>query len=253
MLLVVDIGNTNIVMALHDGSSWLATWRIHSDQKKTGDEYFVIVERMLSQKNIDLQSIQSAVISSVVPKLTKPFQWVVNSLCTLDSLVINHDSIVHLVRSSIPAELGYDLLANAEAAHALYPDKTCMVLDLGTALTLTTVNEKGEVLGASIAPGLETAVYALFSNTAQIPAVQLKAPKTVIGRTSEEAIQSGIMFGFAGLVKELVKRTEQELHTTVQLIATGGMAQLLAPIIDRVDHIEPLLTLEGLRIMATKE
>ncbi|MFA5569881.1 MAG: type III pantothenate kinase [Sphaerochaetaceae bacterium] len=248
MLLVVDIGNTNIVLATYHNNEWIGSWRIHSDPKKTGDEYLVIIERMLSDS---IKEIDQAVVSSVVPKLTKPIGNVVHSLCSIEPLIVTHDSAVGIQRASIPPELGYDLLANAEAAHHLYPSETCMVLDLGTALTLTTVDSDGNILGVAIAPGLETAVSSLFRNTAQIPSVQLVEPKGVLGRTSEDSIQSGIMYGFSGLVKELVSLTEKELNRKVVLIATGGLVYALAPLIERVDLIEQRLTLEGLRIMAT--
>lgn len=250
MLLVVDIGNTNVVMAMHDGSGWVANWRIYSDQKKTSDEYFVIVERMISHGGFALEDIDRTVISSVVPNLTRSFQKVIRTLSGVEPLMVTHDSAVGLQRESIPAELGYDLLANAVAGHHIYPTQTCVVLDFGTALTLTTVSADGRVLGAAIAPGLVTAVNSLFHNTAQIPQVQLKMPERAIGRNSDESIRSGILFGYAGLVKELIKRTEEELGTEVKVIATGGLSQTIAPLIGRIDRLEPLHTLEGLRIIA---
>ena len=250
MLLVVDIGNTNVVMAMHDGKSWVADWRIYSDQKKTSDEYFVIIESMVSHGGFTPSDIDRSIISSVVPNLTRSFQKVIRSLSGIEPLMVTHDTAVSLKRESIPSELGYDLLANAVAAHHLYPDNLCIVLDFGTALTLTTVSEDGEVLGAAIAPGLVTAVNSLFHNTAQIPQVQLKLPERAIGRDSDASIRSGIMFGYAGLVKELVSRTEQELGRSAKVLATGGLSRTIAPLIGRIDHLEPLLTLEGLRIMA---
>lgn len=250
MLLVVDIGNTNVVMAIHDGTDWVANWRIYSDQKKTSDEYFVIIERMVSHGGFVPADIDRAVISSVVPNLNRSFQKVVRELIGVEPVMVSHASAVGLQRASIPAELGNDLLANAIAAHRLYPDQTCVILDFGTALTLTTVNAAGEILGAAIAPGLVTAVNSLFHNTAQIPQVQLKLPERAIGRNSEESIRSGIMYGYAGLVSELIKRTEAELGTSVKVIATGGLSQTIAPLISRIDRVEPLHTLEGLRIIS---
>jgi type III pantothenate kinase len=250
MLLVVDIGNTNVVMAMHDGNTWVADWRIYSDQKKTSDEYFVIVERMVSHGGFTPSDIDRSIISSVVPNLTRSFQKVIRTLSGKEPMMVTHDSAPSLKRESIPKELGCDLLANAVAAHDLYPDHLCMVLDFGTALTLTTVTEEGEVLGAAIAPGLVTAVNSLFHNTAQIPQVQLKLPERAIGRDSDASIRSGIMYGYAGLVKELVSRSEQELGKSAKVLATGGLSRTIAPLIGRIDHLEPLLTLEGLRIMA---
>jgi type III pantothenate kinase len=249
MLLVVDIGNTNVVMALHDNNSWVAVWRISSDQKKTSDEYFVIVESMLKQTGFDPHTIDQSIISSVVPNLTRSFEKVVKAVSQTIPIMVSHETGVGLVRESIPSELGSDLLSNAVAAHYLYPHDIAMVIDFGTALTFTTVNEKGEILGASIAPGLITAVNSLFNNTAQIPQVQLKIPKTAIGRNSDESIRSGIMFGFAGLVNSMVVRTSEELQREIKVIITGGLSQTIAPLIDHVDNIEPLHTLEGLRII----
>ncbi|MDC7246234.1 MAG: type III pantothenate kinase [Sphaerochaetaceae bacterium] len=249
MLLVVDIGNTNVVMALHDTVSWVAVWRIHSDQKKTSDEYFVIIDSMLRQTGVDPHSIDQSIISSVVPNLTRSFEKVVKAVSETHPVMVNHDCCVGLVRESIPSELGYDLLSNAVAAHYRYPDDTVMVIDFGTALTFTTVDDKGNILGVSIAPGLITAVNSLFNNTAQIPQVQLKIPKSTLGTNSDESIRSGIMFGFSGLVNSMIRRTSDELHRTLKVIITGGLSQTIAPLIDHVDDIEPLHTLEGLRII----
>ena len=249
MLLIVDIGNTNVVIALHDGSTYVASWRINSDIKKTSDEYYVIVESMLKQTNFDPKRIESSIICSVVPNLTRSFEKVVKTVSNTKPLMVSHKTAGTLVKESIPAELGYDLLSNAVAGHFLYPNETVMVIDFGTALTFTTVNAKGEILGASITPGLITAVNSLFNNTAQIPQVQLKIPHSAIGRDSDEAIRSGIMFGFAGLVDSMVERTEKELGCDLKIIITGGLSQTIAPLLHHVDEIKPTHTLDGLRII----
>ncbi len=249
MLLVVDIGNSNVVMAIHDGTKWVGNWRIHSDQRKTSDEYFVVVEHMVSHAGFKGSDIDQAIVCSVVPNLTRSFEKVVRELTSIKPIMASHETAPGLNRQSIPAELGYDMLANAVAGHALYPDDPCMILDFGTALTLTTVSAEGDVLGAAIAPGLVTAVNSLFQNTAQIPQVQLRVPEHAVGRDSEQAIRSGIMYGYAGLVKELINRTEQELSCAVKVIATGGLSVTIAPLIGRIDLLAPLHTLEGLRLM----
>ncbi len=249
MLLAVDIGNTNVVMAIHDGSAWVTNWRIHTDEKKTSDEYYVIVESMLKQNGMVPASIDHSIICSVVPNLTRTFEKVVSSVTETDPVMVSHDTAVGLSKKSIPSELGYDLVANCVAAHHKYPEETVMVIDFGTALTFTTVNSKGEILGAAIAPGLITAVNSLFNNTAQIPQVQLKIPRSVIGRDSDTAIRSGIMIGFAGLVDSIVQKTEKELACSLKILITGGLSQTIAPLLDRVDAIEPFHTLEGLKII----
>ncbi|NCB03156.1 MAG: type III pantothenate kinase [Spirochaetia bacterium] len=249
MLLVVDIGNTHVVMALHDGSSWVADWRINSDVKKTSDEYYVIIESMLKQTNLDPKLIDASIICSVVPNLTRSFEKVVKTVSNTKPLMVSHETANGIVRESIPPELGFDLLSNAVAGHHCYPNNTVMVIDFGTALTFTTVNAKGEILGASIAPGLITAVNSLFNNTAQIPQVQLKIPTSAIGRDSDEAIRSGIMFGFSGLVDSMIERTRKELNCEIKVIITGGLSQTIAPLLHHVDDVRPKHTLDGLKII----
>ncbi len=253
MLLAVDIGNTNVVLAIHDGSGaetgWVSNWRIHTDEKKTSDEYFVIVESMLRQNGLDPTSIDHSIICSVVPNLTRTFEKVVASVTDTTPVMVSHETGIGLKRESIPPEMGYDLVSNMVAGHRKFPNDTVMVIDFGTALTFTTVNAEGEVLGAAIAPGLITAVNSLFNNTAQIPQVQLKVPTTVIGTDSDTAIRSGIMIGFSGLVDAIVRKTEEELGCTLKIIITGGLSQTIAPLLTRVDLIEPTHTLIGLIII----
>lgn len=250
MLLVVDIGNTHVVMALYREEQLLTTWRIYSDQKKTSDEYAVIVERIIRQKGFKCEEVKRGVISSVVPNLTRSFQKVIHTLTSVNPLMVSHTTAPGIALESIPPQLGYDLLANAVAAHNKWPNENCVIIDFGTALTFTTVSKKGFLLGAAIAPGLLTAVNSLFHNTAQIPQVSLDIPSKAIGRDSDEAIKSGIMFGYAGLVKELLNRIEEEVGEKLFVVATGGLSSTLAPLLPQIDSLEPHLTLEGLKIIA---
>ncbi len=252
MLLVVDIGNTHIVMALYEGDELVATWRIYSDEKKTSDEYAVIVERIIRQKGFKCEAVKRGVISSVVPNLTRSFQKVIHTLTAVEPLMVSHATAPGIIVESIPPQLGYDLLANAVAARKRWPAENCVILDFGTALTFTTVSKEGRLLGAAIAPGLITAVNALFRNTAQIPQVSLAVPEKAIGRDSDESIKSGIMFGYAGLVKELLKRIEEEVGERLFVVATGGLSQTMAPLLEQINAIEPHLTLEGLKIIANE-
>ncbi|MGD1820800.1 MAG: type III pantothenate kinase [Pleomorphochaeta sp.] len=251
MLFAVDIGNTNIVMAVHDGASWINIWRIHTDIHKTTDEYFVLLESLL--KNCDPQKydITDAVISSVVPNLNRALEKNVIRLFNINPIIINHDLKTGLVRESIPVELGSDLLCNLAQAHNLYPNKAVMVVDFGTALTMSCVNSKGEVEGVAITPGLITAVNALFGSTAQLPQVQLKAPEKAMGRSSDCSIRSGIMFGYAGLVESMIDRTEKQLGVKLHVIATGGLSSTISSLIPRIDEIEINQTLDGLRYIAS--
>lgn len=250
MLIALDIGNTNIVIAVHDGQRWVQSFRIYSDQRKTSDEYFVVLDSLLSHANLHKHDINKAIICSVVPNLTRSMQKNIIRLFDVQPLMVDHNVATGLKRESIPNELGSDLLSNAAQAHFMHPNGPVVVVDFGTALTLTTVDSDGSVLGAAIAPGLVTAVNALFGNTAQLPQVELKIPPSAIGKNSQDAIRSGIMFGYSGMVKTIIERTEQELGKEVYVIATGGLSRTIAPLIDRINHISPMHTLDGLRLIS---
>ncbi len=250
MLAVIDIGNTNIVFAFVDNGKWIHTFRIFTDNKKTSDEYFVIFSSLIEKSEIDIKKIERVVISSVVPFLTRSIEKNAYALFGKVPLVISKDVNTGLVKESIPSELGSDLLCNAAYAHFSHPDKNVMVVDFGTALTFTTVNRNGEILGVAIAPGLITAVNSLFGSTAQLPQVELKIPKTSLGRDSQQSIRSGIMFGWAGMVESMIIRTEQETESKLYVIATGGLSKTISPLIGRIDHVDPLHTLKGLGLIA---
>ncbi len=251
MLLLCDIGNTNIVISLHDGNAFRETFRIYSDEKKTSDEYMVILETLLRESGVGRESISSAILSSVVPNLTRSIEKIIFRLFSITPLVVSKEIETGLVRESIPDELGSDLLCNLAYAHHLYPERTVMTVDFGTALTFSTVNKKGEVLGVAIAPGLLTAVNSLFSNTAQLPQVELKVPSSVLGRNSMDSVRSGIMIGYAGLVKEIVRRTESELKEEIVVLATGGLSKVISPLIDLFEFVDGFHTLRGLELIAS--
>jgi len=250
MLFAVDIGNTNIVLAIHDGKSWINKWRIHTDIHKTTDEYFVVIESLLNHSNPQNYQITKAVVSSVVPNLNRAMQKNVLRLFDIEPIMVTQELNTGLVKKSIPLELGADLLCNLSQAHNLYPDKDVMVVDFGTALTMSCVNKKGEIEGVSIAPGLITAVNALFGKTAQLPQVQLKAPEKAMGKSSDSSIRSGIMFGYSGMVESMIKRTEIELNSKLFVIATGGLSNTIASLIPRIDEVINDHTLNGLRFLA---
>ena len=250
MLVACDIGNTNIVLALFDGGKFVDSWRVYTDTKKTSDEYFVVFNALFREGGIKADMVDSAIISSVVPNMTRSVEKNIQRLFNIHPLIVTHDVETGLVRSSIPGELGTDILANLVYAHHVQPDRAVMVVDFGTALTLSAVNRKGEVLGCSIAPGLVTAVNALFGSTAQLPQVELKLPDTPMGRDSQQSIRGGIMLGYAGLVDSIIRRTEEEIGEKLFVIATGGLSQTISPLIPRLDSIDGLHTLKGLALIA---
>ncbi len=251
MLVACDIGNTNIVLALFDEGRFVDSWRVYTDTKKTSDEYFVVFNALFREGGIKSDMVDSAIISSVVPNMTRSVEKNIQRLFHIQPLIVTHDVKTGLVRSSIPGELGTDILSNLAYAHYEKPDEAVMVVDFGTALTLSAVNSRGEVLGCSIAPGLVTAVNALFGSTAQLPQVELKLPDTPMGRDSQQSIRGGIMLGYAGLVDSIIKRTEDEIGEKLWVIATGGLSQTISPLIPRLDLVDGLHTLKGLSLIAS--
>lgn len=251
MLVACDIGNTNIVLALFDEGRFIDSWRVYTDAKKTSDEYFVIFNALFREGGVHPKEVDSAIISSVVPNMTRSVEKNIQRLFRINPLIVTHSVETGLVRSSIPGELGTDILSNLAYAHHVHPDRSVMVVDFGTALTLSAVDRDGNVLGCSIAPGLVTAVNALFGSTAQLPQVELKLPKTPMGRDSQESIRGGIMLGYAGLVDSIIRRTEEERGEKLHVIATGGLSQTISPLIPRLDEVDSLHTLKGLSLIAS--
>jgi len=252
MLCAVDIGNTNIVVALHNGSSWVETWRIHTDSNKTTDEYFVVLESLLTHSihNPLNHLVDRAIISSVVPNLSRAIQKNIIRLFGIDPIMVNNSRNTGLLQATIPTELGADLICNMAWAHHLHPTLAVAVVDFGTAMTISVVDSYGGVVGVSIAPGLLTSVNALFGKTAQLPQVELKIPHAVIGTTTDEAIRSGIMYGYAGMVKSMIAEIEKQLGVTLHVMATGGLCSTISPLIPRIDTIDSFHTLNGLKLIS---
>lgn len=248
MFCAVDIGNTNVVLAIHNGKRWVHSFRAYTDQKKTGDEYFVILDSLIKHAGLRSEDVDQAALSSVVPNLTRSLEKNVYRLFGVHPLVVTHEVRTNL--KDIPSELGSDLLCNMVSGHAKKPDMPVMVCDFGTALTMSTVGKDGNILGVAITPGLITATNALFSNTAQLPQVELKIPESALGKNTQESIRSGIMFGYAGLVESMVKRTEKELGEKLYVIATGGLSRMISPLIPSIDELNPYQTLDGLLMIS---
>ncbi|MCG8481429.1 MAG: type III pantothenate kinase [Spirochaetales bacterium] len=250
MILTIDIGNTNIAFGIWADGKWLDHWRLKTDVEKTSDEYFVLFRSLLAVSSHDFNGWDRIVVSSVVPTLTPAIVKVATQLSGKAPLIVRHDIETGLnAETPIPPELGSDLLANAVAAWHRYR-RSCIVVDFGTALTFTAVSGDGRVLGVSIAPGLRSAVAALSTNTAQLPGVDLIPPPRALARTTVHSIQSGVVFGYVGLVKEVVGRMGAEMERTPLVVATGGLAETFAPVADYFDVVDQWLTLDGLRRLA---
>ncbi|GAB1451024.1 type III pantothenate kinase [Draconibacterium sp.] len=247
MLLAIDIGNTNIVFGVNQKGKWVQNWRIQTDPLKMADEYKVIFGSLLSDGNISVPDISQIIISSVVPSLVYPFTEMLSKLLPNGKIVSVGPEIYHKLPVKVlnPYQIGSDLVSNAVAAFEKYGEMTT-VIDFGTALTFTTIGKDAEIRGVAIAPGLNTAVSALAGKTAQLPQIHLTAPPSVLGENTLHAIQSGVIFGFSGLVDSIIDRTQRELNEKLTVVATGGLSTVIAPLTKSVKIIEPMLTLDGL-------
>lgn len=250
MILTIDIGNTNVAFGIWADGGWLEHWRLHTDPEQTSDEYFVHFQNLIQLSDHRLADIRRVVISSVVPALTPTIVRVTERLTDKKPLVVRHSVATNLnPEVPIPPELGSDLLANAVAA--FYRTKAgAIVVDFGTALSFTAVSREGVVLGVNIAPGLRSAIQSLSKTTSQLPVVDLVPPPHALARTTEHAIQGGVVFGYVGLVKEVVTRMAGEMDGTPRVFATGGLAETFAPTAQCFDEVDQWLTLDGLRILA---
>ncbi|MFM9906516.1 MAG: type III pantothenate kinase [Nitrospiraceae bacterium] len=249
MLLVLDIGNTNIVWGVYNDRTLAAHWRIATDVKKTSDEYGILFANLLTTAEISVHRLTGAIISSVVPALTGTVEQMLEQYFHLRPLVVTSDTDTGLtIRYDNPKEIGSDRLVNAAAAYHKYR-RDLIVVDFGTATTFCAITAEGQYLGGVIAPGLVISAEALFTRAAKLAKVELIRPKTTIGTDTASSIQSGLLFGYAGLVDTVVRRMEQELGRTAYVIGTGGLSSILASETTSIQKIEPLLTLEGLELL----
>jgi type III pantothenate kinase len=249
MLLAIDIGNTNIVWGLFEGRTLPSHWRLATDAKKTADEYGVLFLSLLAQRGHIAPQVTGAILSSVVPALTGTFESMIGTYFQRAAVVVSADMPTGLtLKYANPKEIGSDRIVNAAAAYHKYR-RDLIVVDFGTATTFCVVTKSGDYLGGVIAPGLGISAEALFARAAKLSKVELARPKSVIGTDTASSIQSGLLYGYAGLVDSLVKRMEQELGRSTYVVATGGLAPIIAPETTTIQKVEPFLTLEGLELL----
>lgn len=247
MLLAIDIGNTNIVLGVFAGEELRAHWRLSTQTDRTADEFLLQVKGLFQLSGLTLAEVTGVVLASVVPTLVDPVLVMCRRSMGCEPLVIGPGVKTGVaIEYEDPREVGADRVVNAAAAHLRYGGP-CIVVDFGTALTVDAIDEKGAYLGGAIAPGMTIASEALFAHAAKLPRVELTPPLSAIGRHTATSMQSGIVFGYVGLVKELIHRFRAELGAEAKVIATGGQAELIAPHTGLVDHLDPLLTLWGLK------
>lgn len=251
MLLAADIGNTQTHLGVFDRERLQHEWRLSTVPTRTADELALIFGEFLSLADLSFsRQITGVVISSVVPRATQELREMTRRYFGFPAVVVEPGVKTGIaVLTDNPREVGADRVANAVAAHDLYPDKPVVIVDFGTAITVDAVSERGEYLGGAIAPGVDTAASALFRSTAQLGRVELIAPATAIGKTTVAAVQAGIMYGTAALVDGLVARVTDELGGSAGAIATGGFGPVILPHCHTIERYEPVLTLAGLRII----
>jgi type III pantothenate kinase len=250
MLLCVDIGNTNIVLGLWDTRQWLAHWRVWTIREKMADEYNVLLKALLQNDGYKIKSITRVIISSVVPPLTPVFKELFTRYPWIEVLTVAPGVRTGLrIRIDNPVELGADLVADAVAAYHRFRS-ACIIVDFGTATTFSAVSKEGDFLGVAIAPGVGVAADALVNHTSQLMRVALVPPPAVIGKNTVHSMQSGLIFGYVGLVEGMIRRIRAELGGEAQVVATGGLSSVLAPLTKEIDAVDPWLTLEGLRLIS---
>jgi type III pantothenate kinase len=249
MLLTIDVGNTNLTLGLYKGDSLGPRWRLATDHERMPDEYGLQFVGLLSHAGVEVGEITGICLASVVPPLTSK----IVQACSvyLDQVPLVVDAGVRTgvrVRYEDPKAVGADRIADAAAVQHLYGGPACVV-DFGTATTFDAISREGDYLGGAISPGIGIAAEALFIRTAKLPRVDLQRPPNVIGSNTVYAMQSGLLFGYVALVEGMVERFRKELGKDMRVIATGGLAEILAAETDIIEVVAPWLTLDGLRII----
>ena len=249
MLLTIDVGNTNIVYGLFDGETLLHQFRVESSRGKTADEYAVVIRQLLAMHGIGPGDVHAAILASVVPALTEPMVELVKRAFDKEAMVVGPGIRTGMsILYENPREVGADRIVNAVAAFEKVKGGV-IVVDFGTATTFDCVTPKGEYLGGVIAPGIQISADALFTRAAKLPRVEIARPPKVVGRNTLHSMQSGIVYGYVGLVDGLVERLKEELGYPCGVIATGGLARLIAPMSKTIEEVEDELTLVGLRLL----
>ena len=251
MLLAIDIGNSNVVIGVYQENNWQHIWRFPTLDIDSPQQFYQqkLFDHLL-EANLFYDGVDKVAISSVVPALTPHFLQIVTQISKTPPLVLGPEVYKNLsIQIKNPYEIGADLVANAVAAHQIY-QKDLIITDFGTALTFTIINHQGTILGVTIAPGIKTAISALYQKTAQLPPeVPLVIPDSAIGKDTVHAIQSGILIGYVGLVRHMIQSIKEEVGHHYQTIATGGLSGTLTDLIDDFEIRNPNLTLDGLRMI----
>jgi type III pantothenate kinase len=253
MLLAIDVGNTNIVLGVFEGASLVESWRLQTLRERTSDELGLLVDGLFAHSKIDRSGVHGIIIGSVVPPLTGTILAMTERYFGVKALTLDPAS-----NSGMPIlyenawEVGADRIANGVAAYEKFgrgAGRPLIIVDFGTATTLDAVSAKGEYLGGAICPGVQISADALFQRAARLPRIDVRKPPRIVGQTTVGAMQSGLFYGYVGMVEGLVRRMADELGGRAICVATGGLAPVIAPETPLIEHVDPDLTLHGLRIV----
>ena len=253
MLLVFDVGNTNMVIGVYEGKTLVKDWRICTDIHKTSDDYGMLIGNLLAHDKIDLKSVDDVIISSVVPNVMHALENFCIKYCEKKPMVVGPGIKTGLnIKYDNPKQVGADRIVNAVAGIEKY-GSPLIIVDFGTATTFCAISEKAEYLGGTICPGLKISSEALFNGAAKLPRVELIKPGKTICKATVEAMQSGIIYGYVGQVEKIISMMKKELGSEdIKVIATGGLSTLIHSETDSIDYVDKFLTLEGLRLIHAK-
>lgn len=252
MLLAIDVGNTNIVFGLFDGARLVDQFRVESSRGRTADEYAVILRQLLAMRDVKPSDVHAAIVASVVPSLTDPMLGLVKRAFGHEAMVVGPGIRTGMaILYENPREVGADRIVNAVAAFERYKAEGggLVVVDFGTATTFDCVTPKGEYLGGVICPGIQISADALFARAAKLPRVEIARPPKVVGRNTQHSMQSGIVWGYVSMVDGLVEKLVEEMGYPCRIVATGGLAPVIAPLSKKIEDVDEDLTLTGLRIL----
>lgn len=247
MLFVLDVGNTNTVLGVFEQEKLKYHWRIKTDRYKTEDEYGMLIKSLFDFNGIELTDISGVIISSVVPPIMFPLERMCKRYFMLEPVIVGKETVVTNLKMCYPnpKEIGADRIVNAVGAIKEYK-APLVVIDFGTATTYCYINDAEEYCGGIISPGINISMEALYQRASKLPKIEIEAPANIVGKSTVEAMQSGVFYGYIGQVDGIVNRIKKNFNTSPTVIATGGLASLIGEASETIDHVDPYLTLKGL-------
>ncbi len=250
MVLVVDVGNTHIVLGVFEDKKLLASWRLGTNKERTSDELGMLILGLFNHEKLSINKVEAVVVASVVPPIMYTLEHAIKKYINTQPMIIGPGTKTGInIRCQNPKEVGADRIVNAVAGFELYGGPL-IIVDMGTATTFCAISERGEYLGGVICPGIKISAEALYQKAAKLPRIDLVKPESVIGKNTVSSMQSGVFYGYVGQVDYIVNRIKKEMNEkNIRVIATGGLSRLIAEESIAINDVNPTLTLEGLRLI----